>query len=83
MSSRRLLFDYHQELDRLETIKGELQDRYDQAVASTGNVAMAQLAMALANIVRAQAALYEAMTREWPQDAMAASLAHPARLSGQ
>jgi hypothetical protein len=66
MSNRRLPFDPHEEFARLEVIKGELQDRYDATASDTEDVVLAQLATAIANIIRAQSALlYETMTRGW------------------
>ena len=57
MRDRRLLFEPLREFERLEIIKGELEDRYVAAAYGTGDVATAQLATAIASIVRAQADL--------------------------
>jgi hypothetical protein len=57
MRDRRLLFEPLREFERLEIIKGELEDRYVAAAYDTGDVATAQLATAIASIVRAQADL--------------------------
>ena len=67
MSNRRLPFDPLREFERLEIIKGELQDRYDSAAGDIENIAIAQLATAIADIIRAQSALYETMTRGWAE----------------
>jgi len=47
MSNRKLPFDPLREFERLEIIKGELQDRYDAAAGDIENIAIAQLATAL------------------------------------
>ena len=49
MRDRRLLFEPLREFERLEVIKGELEDRYVAASYDTGDVAMAQLATAIAS----------------------------------
>src|SRR5689334_5164235 len=66
MSDERL-FDPLREFETLEIIKGELQERYVAAASETGDIAIAQLAVAIATVVQAQSALHERMTRGWAE----------------